>query len=66
MYLIGVLVLCAAAASVSAITKSEEPSREEVPWAVNIMFSNDKETHHCGGVLIHDKWVLSTASCTRK
>jgi secreted trypsin-like serine protease len=36
---------------------------EEYPWMVEIL---NNTNHHCGGVLIHEDWVLTAAHCIKE
>ncbi len=47
------------------ITGSREAKRNEWPWAVSLgtLQRNYKYSHRCGGVLLNEQWILTSARC---
>jgi V8-like Glu-specific endopeptidase len=44
-------------------SKSPETLPNEFPWQAILQVVNSLETHFCGGSLIADRWILTSASC---
>lgn len=47
----------------SKIIGGEETAPNEFPWQATLMVKSNYGTNTCGGSLIADRWILTSASC---
>lgn len=61
-----IALLLIGATCVSAIIKGWEAEPNDYPFQVGILLHKEARSEWCGGVLIHERWVLTSAKCGRR
>lgn len=60
------VLLLIGATCVSAIIKGFEPGPNDYPFQVGVLLHKEKQSEWCGGALIHERWVLTSATCMKR